>query len=869
MLSFDRLQENERKSAETQGRLVGLFLFGNDATASSLDPTRLCRFHRSPSQTFGNEMKFREIAQEPETQSARNGADPLSPEMGENRGKYRTLDFLLMLGIVLLGTSLRLAYLAQISDPDINPFFDEPTMDSRHYDSMAEGYANGDWLGERAYWYSPFYPYFVGIFYSLIGRDFLLLSGFQLILGGLHCAVVFAVGRALFGRLAGVIAGLLMATYKVAFFYEALLLKTGLSALLLDLGLLLVFTLGIRQREKPLPEKSLLIRLLLTGIALGIAAITSGTMILLAGWATVWIFLAKRPFRLRPALALAAGVALAVTPVTIRNAIVSSDFVPISYNAGPVFYTGNCPYNTNGSQIHVASFLAPVDPLEFQSENEEGFFFSYAQSKSGELLAPSEVSSYWFKKGFEWVSENPGTWFLLTLKKIRIFFNDYEVPNNQSFDLFRTEFAPILDLRFFPTFGILGAFGLVGMVLSVIKRRRGTWLSLPFFWLFAFSIILNFVVSRYRFPVTGLLAAFSGFTAASMVTWCKAKKWMPAGITALSSLVLLWLLHLPLPDFDRDLSDGYRMLAQAYQRKERLDLAEENFKKAIEVNDRSFSAFRELGLLQLQSGQRIQAQGNRPAANLRFKEAQENFTRSYLKSPSLPEQQTSLYLAALMSVSSEEEEVATRLASNGLTRGEDCRLYFVRALAKKKTDVKGALEDLGHALRIHPEYPDALIELGSLLASEGKHLEAMDAYCRILSTRKSDSRALSEILLLVQALKESSDESTAAKALELGIEHHPQEPGLLNELAWLYATASDNEIRKVGRAEVLSRKAVALSPHSPQYLDTLAEILFGMGKKKEAADTIDQAIQWTPKDDPDFLRYLKEQRLRFLGKESS
>ena len=78
--------------------------------------------------------------------------------------------------------------------------------------------------------------------------------------------------------------------------------------------------------------------------------------------------------------------------------------------------------------------------------------------------------------------------------------------------------------------------------------------------------------------------------------------------------------------------------------------------------------------------------------------------------------------------------------------------------------------------------------------------------------------------------------------------------GTLNALAWYCATADMYLEESLQAAE----RAVELEPRDAGTIDTLAEVLFRMGRAKEAIETIDRAIAIDPDDD-----YLKQQREKF------
>ena len=75
------------------------------------------------------------------------------------------------------------------------------------------------------------------------------------------------------------------------------------------------------------------------------------------------------------------------------------------------------------------------------------------------------------------------------------------------------------------------------------------------------------------------------------------------------------------------------------------------------------------------------------------------------------------------------------------------------------------------------------------------------------------------------------------KALAL----NPDDPEILNNLAWLYATADMKELRKPAEALKLSQRAAQISP-KPHILDTLGESYFINGRYEEAVRALEAAL---------------------------
>ena len=83
------------------------------------------------------------------------------------------------------------------------------------------------------------------------------------------------------------------------------------------------------------------------------------------------------------------------------------------------------------------------------------------------------------------------------------------------------------------------------------------------------------------------------------------------------------------------------------------------------------------------------------------------------------------------------------------------------------------------------------------------------------------------------------------KALAL----NPDDPEILNNLAWLYATAQDKELYRPNKALELSQRAAGLAP-KPHILDTLGESYFINGQYEEAVHALELAIAARPENLP-------------------
>ncbi len=85
----------------------------------------------------------------------------------------------------------------------------------------------------------------------------------------------------------------------------------------------------------------------------------------------------------------------------------------------------------------------------------------------------------------------------------------------------------------------------------------------------------------------------------------------------------------------------------------------------------------------------------------------------------------------------------------------------------------------------------------------------------------------------------------------------PDNPQILNNLAWLYATCENEKLRDSKRALALAEKAVALE-ESPHILDTLAESYYVNNQFEKAVRAESRALDLIKKDPSYYLRQLKK-----------
>lgn len=487
---------------------------------------------------------------------------------------------LLVAAIVLLGFALRVAHVLAMR---ASPLFDAPVLDVLYHVEWARAFASGERFQEGPFFRAPLYPWFLGVLFRLFGDGLLLPRLVQCALGAASVLLVHLVARRAFDAATGLLAALLAATYWVLIYYDAELL---IPALLVPLELLALWlVLGV---ELGRPGR----RAAGAGLVFGLAAIARPNVLLFVPLLALWIALRARE-GLRAGCArgalFAAGLLLPILPVTAFNYFIGGDLVLVSSQAGVNLWIGNHPGSDGTTAI-----VPGARPGWWEGHRDS---IAMAAAAEGRELLPSEVSRHYARKTWASVAERPGAALGHLFFKLRLFWTDWELGNNQEIRFFAYRFDPLL--RWLPLgFGLLAPLGLLGLALAWREWRRlfPLW---GFLVVYTLSVVAFFVCARFRVPVLPLLAVF----AAHALLWlggCARRRRFGRGALALALVGLgSWGMRtLPeLPAIRSSEATGYMQLGLAEPRPE---LAIGYLERAAELNPANVAA--RLRLAQLRAG---------------------------------------------------------------------------------------------------------------------------------------------------------------------------------------------------------------------------------------------------------------------------
>ena len=507
---------------------------------------------------------------------ASSEAGPVRPA----RGGIRTETFYFVL-LVALAAALRLAYTFGSRH---SPFFDHLDLDTKFYDSWAKQIAAGNWIGREVFFMGPLYPYFLAVVYKIFGPSLLAAKALQSLVGAFTVGFIYLLAREAFGVGVGIIAGLLAALYVPFIFYDNMILLPVLATLLNTLMLYFLYR-GIR--------RSSMRAFLVAGVFAGLSAVGNASVLAFAPLALGFVLVyGKLPLevRIRRALLVAAGIAVVVAPVLIRNYAVGKDLVPLTSNAGLNFYIGNNAAST-GAYVKPEGLDIYTDPSGR----------AIAERSLGRPLKPSQVSTYWRDRGLAYIRARPGAFVSNMLRKFFFFWSVYEIPQIEHLP-FERQYSWILRLPT-PSFGAVAPLGIVGIILA-LRRRKDAWLLFLFILAYSASIVTFFVVARYRLPMVPALMVFASYFLFWLISQGAEGRWRSVASSLVGFLVLFIIVHInfyrihPLNGF----AQSYYRLGIIYEGKSDPSRALANYRKALELDPSIVAAHVNLGIMLSRQG---------------------------------------------------------------------------------------------------------------------------------------------------------------------------------------------------------------------------------------------------------------------------
>lgn len=174
----------------------------------------------------------------------------------------------------------------------------------------------------------------------------------------------------------------------------------------------------------------------------------------------------------------------------------------------------------------------------------------------------------------------------------------------------------------------------------------------------------------------------------------------------------------------------------------------------------------------------------------------------------------------------DEPQLLSRLA---VVESADGNLDVAEQLLKKALEQPGVSAELMLENRIR---------LAGIYAQLDRWEPAIEEYQEVLSTESADKDTVRLARMgLSNAYVQSGDMEQGEKILEEIYQEDSADPGINNDLGYLYADQGKN----LEQAEKMIRIAVEAQPENPAYLDSLGWVLFRQGKLEEALEPLKKA----------------------------
>jgi tetratricopeptide (TPR) repeat protein len=359
-----------------------------------------------------------------------------------------------------------------------------------------------------AYFISPLYLYFL----RLTGASVPFALVLQIVLGSLGVVLACDTARRWFGARGAIVTAALVLLTGVVTFNEVTILQSALDPFLVALALWLL-TIALHDEEHRIRAFAC------AGAAAALFALNRpNALIWIAG--LCGLLLLQRRFR--DVAAFVCGCAVVLSPVLARNYAVARELVLVSSHGGLNFYIGN--NETADGTYHAVREIRPT--IDGQSVDSR----RVAERAVGHPLSAREVSRWFYGQAFDWIRAHPADALRLFLRKLAFTIHQTDLSLNFSYDYFSHDVSSPLRILLAGPW-LLVPLGFAGAATRWRDRGFLTWFA--FVPLYALSVAVFFVSSRYRLPLLIVLA----IAAAGIV---EVRRFGPVLVGLLLAGVALW-----------------------------------------------------------------------------------------------------------------------------------------------------------------------------------------------------------------------------------------------------------------------------------------------------------------------------------------
>jgi len=622
--------------------------------------------------------------------------------------------------VFCLAVSVRGLYLYQSRE---NPTFWAPVVDAMTYDQMARDFAGGGPLTHEFFWQPTFYPLFLSAIYRLSNSSILCVKLVQVLLGGLTCVLVYLLGNKVFGKPAGVLAGIICALYMPLVFFEGELLATGWAAF---------WSVAIIIALLDAREKQTVVRGFILGFTCAIAIATRSVFLPFVGVALVWLIIAwiRHPVGIRRFLAgmagLATGFFVIAGPQLVMSRHVIGKATITPYSGGINFYIGNNPNYKETITTRPGLAWRKLTELPVEAG----------------ITDRLETQQFFLDRTKNYIISRPLSFLKGLGYKTAQFISSREMPRNVDIYLFR-KWSGLLSLGVWKGGAFGFPFGLLLPLAAVGGFYRRRQIAVPI-WLFVVlypaAVVLVFVTARYRVPIVPVMSVLAAAGCLAIYRLFNECHWKKLAVVTVAFVGTGLVSSIPGPfyaeqlDFEPELYYG---LGDSLDKRDRTAEAIEAYSKAISLRPDYVEAHHNVGLLLADQG--------------KFEEAIAHYNAALETDPESADLHDDLGLA-LSKLGKTQEAIghfneAIRINPKSASAHDNLGTAFY-GLGR----MDEAIEHYSRAIELKPDDPVPHNNLGNIFAIQGQPEKAIEHYEISLNFKPDDPETLNNMANALAAL---------------------------------------------------------------------------------------------------------------------
>ena len=587
--------------------------------------------------------------------------------------------------------------------------------DVLEYDRWARQILSGQRLWTELPIHGPLYPFCLAWMYSLTAVSLPAVRALQLGVDLLSLTLVALALWRLMNARAALVCAALWALYQPLIYYSAELFCEGLAVLLLS-AVLLCWAAAHRPGGRgPLRQWPLA----LSALFCGLAAITHPLTLFLSvpylGWCIGYSRATRTPRqRLVLAVTLVALFVLPILPVTLRNAAISGEFVPIQAHDGLNLYIGNNPEATG--TCYVRPGVAYEDLVK-------------RPLRAG-INTQSGARRYFRAEVLRFVAHQPLQALQLVLRKALLTWNAADLPSGPDLPILQA-LTPLMRAPLL-RFGFVAPLALAAWAVASRRRRLAPFLWTPVLATAALALLVT--SGRYRLM---MMPALIGAAALAVEGLWRAwqrddqRTWMRAVALSLVGLSLAYAV--PVPALPTAETEALTLLAEAAWRAGEARQAETFARYGLETKPQNAALNHLLGNALLEQGKTTDAL----AALQRSIELEPGRTTA------------SLDLAIALAAVGRDSEALGELQRAATDPAASADVWYnLGVIHERQGAADQALSAYEQALARDFTHASARLNLGLLLLRAGQADRAVPHLERVLRLRPRDDKALAGLAVV-------------------------------------------------------------------------------------------------------------------------